>query len=241
MIKRERLDKVLSNMGYGSRKDVKKIIKAGRVKVNNTILNKNDYKVNPYEDIITVDGIELKYREYIYLMMNKPKDVVSSTDDPLNSTVLDLIDEEYLIFKPFPAGRLDKDTEGLILLTNDGKLAHRILSPKNQVGKTYYVEVNGFVDESHIKSFREGIVLDDGYKTLPANLDIIQGDLFSKVKLTIKEGKYHQVKRMFQAVNMEVVYLKRLSIGTLELDEKLALGEYRELTEKEIQLLKEKF
>lgn len=241
MIKRERLDKVLSNMGYGSRKDVKKIIKAGRVKVNNTILNKNDYKVNPYEDIITVDGIELKYREYIYLMMNKPKNVVSSTDDPLNSTVLDLIDEEYLIFKPFPAGRLDKDTEGLILLTNDGKLAHRILSPKNQVGKTYYVEVNGFVDESHIKSFREGIVLDDGYKTLPANLDIIQGDLFSKVKLTIKEGKYHQVKRMFQAVNMEVVYLKRLSIGTLELDEKLALGEYRELTEKEIQLLKEKF
>lgn len=241
MIKRERLDKVLSNMGYGSRKDVKKIIKAGRVKVNNTILNKNDYKVNPYEDIITVDGIELKYREYIYLMMNKPKNVVSSTDDPLNSTVLDLIDEEYLIFKPFPAGRLDKDTEGLILLTNDGKLAYRILSPKNQVGKTYYVEVNGFVDESHIKSFREGIVLDDGYKTLPANLDIIQGDLFSKVKLTIKEGKYHQVKRMFQAVNMEVVYLKRLSIGTLELDEKLALGEYRELTEKEIQLLKEKF
>lgn len=240
MIKRERLDKVLSNMGYGSRKDVKKIIKAGRVKVNNTILNKNDYKVNPYEDIITVDGIELKYREYIYLMMNKPKNVVSSTDDPLNSTVLDLIDEEYLIFKPFPAGRLDKDTEGLILLTNDGKLAHRILSPKNQVGKTYYVEVNGFVDESHIKRFREGIVLDDGYKTLPANLDIIQEDLFSKVKLTIKEGKYHQVKRMFQAVNMEVVYLKRLSIGTLELDEKLALGEYRELTEKEIQLLKEK-
>ena len=164
MIKRERLDKILSNMGYGSRKDVKKIIKSGRVKVNGEIFKKNDVKINPYEDIIIIDGIELEYREYIYLMMNKPQDVVSSTDDPANRTVLDLIDEKYLIFNPFPAGRLDKDTEGLILLTNDGKLAHRILSPKNEIGKTYYVEVDGFVDESHINRFKEGVLLDDGYK-----------------------------------------------------------------------------
>ncbi len=241
MIKRERLDKILSNMGYGSRKDVKKIIKSGRVKVNGEIFKKNDVKINPYEDIIIIDGIELEYREYIYLMMNKPQDVVSSTDDPANRTVLDLIDEKYLIFNPFPAGRLDKDTEGLILLTNDGKLAHRILSPKNEIGKTYYVEVDGFVDESHINRFKEGIVLDDGYKTMPADLEILESDVFSKIKLTIKEGKYHQVKRMFKALNMEVVYLKRLSIGKLELDEQLELGEYRELTEKEVEILKESF
>lgn len=241
MIKRERLDKILSNMGYGSRKDVKKIIKSGRVKVNGEIFKKNDVKINPYEDIIIIDGIELEYREYIYLMMNKPQDVVSSTDDPANRTVLDLIDEKYLIFNPFPAGRLDKDTEGLILLTNDGKLAHRILSPKNEIGKTYYVEVDGFVDESHINRFKEGVLLDDGYKTMPADLEILESDVFSKIKLTIKEGKYHQVKRMFKALNMEVVYLKRLSIGKLELDEQLELGEYRELTEKEVEILKESF
>ena len=179
-------------------------------------------------------------QKYIYLMLNKPKGIVSSTDDPINPTVLDLIDEKYLIFRPFPAGRLDKDTEGLILLTNDGKLAHKILSPKNQVGKTYYVEVDGFIEESHIHKFNEGVLLDDGYKTLPGNLEIISADVLSKALLTIKEGKYHQVKRMFKSVNMEVIYLKRLSLGTLELDEKLELGEYRELTEEEIQLLKEK-
>ena len=241
MIKRERLDKVLSNMGYGRRKDVKKMIKSGRVKVNGEICKKNDIKINPYEDIVFVDGIQLEYREYIYLMMNKPQDVVSSTDDPVSRTVVDLIDERYLIFDPFPAGRLDKDTEGLILLTNDGQLAHRILSPKNQIGKTYYAEVDGFVDESHIDKFKEGIVLDDGYKTMSSDLEIIESNIFSKVKLTIKEGKYHQVKRMFKSLNMEVVYLKRLSIGELKLDEQLGLGEYRELTEEEIQILKESF
>ena len=238
MIKRERLDKILSNMGYGSRKDVKKIIKSGRVKVNGEIFKKNDVKINPYEDIIIIDGIELEYREYIYLMMNKPQDVVSSTDDPANRAVLDLIDEKYLIFNPFPAGRLDKDTEGLILLTNDGKLAHRILSPKNEIGKTYYVEVDGFVDESHINRFKEGVLLDDGYKTMPADLEILESDVFSKIKLTIKEGKYHQVKRMFKSLSMKVIFLKRISMGPLKLDEELKEGEYRELTEEELNMLK---
>lgn len=241
MIKKERLDKILSNMGYGSRKDVKKLIKAGRVMINNNIETKNNVKINPYEDLITIDGVKLEYREYIYLMLNKPQGVVSSTEDPVSRTVLDLIDEEYLIFKPHPAGRLDKDTEGLILLTNDGKLSHKLLSPKNRIGKTYYVEVEGFLEESHIDKFKEGIILDDGYKTLPAKLEIIEGDFYSKAKLTITEGKYHQVKRMFKALNMEVLYLKRLSIGNLKLDENLELGEYRELTEEEIKLLKEKF
>ncbi|NMB27806.1 MAG: rRNA pseudouridine synthase [Tissierellia bacterium] len=239
MAKKERLDKILANMGYGSRKDVKKLIKEGRVEVNNKIEKKNDLRINPYNTLIKIDGEKIFYRKYIYLMMNKPKDVVSSTDDPVNRTVLDLLEEEHLIFNPFPAGRLDKDTEGLLLLTNDGKLAHELLSPKKGVNKTYYAEVDGFVEESYIDRFKEGIILDDGYKTLPSKLEILESSAFSKVKLTIKEGKFHQVKRMFEAFNMEVVYLKRISMGGLELDKNLSLGEYRELTEKEIQLLKE--
>ena len=239
MVKKERLDKILANMGYGSRKDVKKLIKEGRVEVNNKIVKKNDFKIDPNNERISVDGDEILYRKYIYLMVNKPKDVVSSTDDPISRTVLDLLDDEYLIFNPFPAGRLDKDTEGLLLLTNDGKLAHELLSPKKGVDKTYYVEVEGFIEESYIGKFNEGIILDDGYKTLPAKLEILEPNIFSKALLTIKEGKFHQVKRMFKAFNMEVVYLRRISIGSLNLDENLNLGEYRELTEKEIQLLKE--
>lgn len=240
MSKIERLDKILSNMGYGSRKDVQKIIKEGRVEVNSHIINKKDFKLDPYEDIVTLDGYRVLYREYIYLMMNKPKGLVSSTDDPVNRTVLDIIDEEYIIFNPFPAGRLDKDTEGLLLLTNDGKLAHELLSPKKEVKKTYYAEVHGFVEEKHKAYFQQGIILDDGYKTLPSTLEILESNMYSKVKLSIKEGKYHQVKRMFEALNMKVVYLKRISMGPLKLDETLNPGEYRELTEEEIKLLKEK-
>lgn len=241
MTKKERLDKILSNMGYGSRKDVQKIIKEGRVKVNDHIITKKDFKVDPYEDIITVDGNEVIYREYIYIMMNKPQGVVSSTNDPMNKTVLDIIDERYLIFNPFPVGRLDKDTEGLLLLTNDGKLAHEMLSPKKGVEKTYYVEIYGVVEKKHKEYFKQGIILDDGYKTLPAELEILESNIYSKAKLSIKEGKYHQIKRMFEAINMEVVYLKRISMGLLKLDETLNPGEYRELTEEEIHLLKENF
>lgn len=241
MTKKERLDKILSNMGYGSRKDVQKIIKEGRVKVNDHIITKKDFKVDPYEDVIAVDGNEVMYREYIYIMMNKPQGVVSSTNDPMNKTVLDIIDERYLIFNPFPVGRLDKDTEGLLLLTNDGKLAHEMLSPKKGVEKTYYVEIYGVVENKHKECFKQGIILDDGYKTLPAELEILESNIYSKAKISIKEGKYHQIKRMFEAINMEVVYLKRISMGLLKLDETLNPGEYRELTEEEIHLLKEKY
>jgi 16S rRNA pseudouridine516 synthase len=240
MNKMERLDKILSNMGYGSRKDVKKIIKEGRVEINDQIIFKNDYKINPYTDEIKLDGEEIYFRKYVYIMMNKPKGLVSSTDDPINRTVLELLDEEYLIFNPFPAGRLDKDTEGLLILTNDGKLAHELLSPKKGVEKTYYVEVDGYVEEEHKKLFNEGVTLDDGYKTLSAKLKIIESGFISKVELTIKEGKFHQVKRMFQAIDMEVIYLKRISMGPIKLDERLELGQYRELAEEEIKLLKEK-
>lgn len=238
MAKLERLDKVLANMGYGSRKDVKSFIKAGLVSVNGKIILDNSFKVDPNNDMIQFKDEVVNYRKYVYLMMNKPQGLVSSTDDPFSRTVIDLLPEEYLIYKPFPAGRLDKDTEGLLLLTNDGQLAHQLLSPKKGVDKTYYVEVEGYVDESYIVAFKEGVVLDDGYKCLPAQLEIIQPDLISKVYLTIQEGKFHQVKRMFQSFDMRVVYLKRISMGPLKLDESLASGEFRELTEEELSLLK---
>lgn len=239
MAKKERLDKVLANMGYGSRKDVKKFIKDGRVKVNNSIICNNEFKVNPYEDEIFLGEEEVLYREYIYLMMNKPQGLVSSTDDPRTKTVIDLLSEEYLIYKPFPVGRLDKDTEGLLLISNDGKLAHELLSPKKGVNKKYYVEVDGYVEDKYIEVFKKGITLDDGYKTLPADLEIINGNIISNVYLTIQEGKFHQVKRMFESIGMKVLFLKRISMGPLVLDQLLDSGEYRELTKTEISLLKE--
>lgn len=238
MLQKERLDKILSNMGYGSRKVVKKYIKDGLVKVNESIIFDNGYKVNPYEESIFLKGDEILYRKYIYIMMNKPQGLVSSTEDPLTKTVIDLLDNDYLIYKPFPVGRLDKDTEGLMLISNDGKLAHELLSPKKGVNKKYYAEINGYVEKDHIEVFSQGIVLDDGYKTLPAKLEIIESDLFSKIYLTIQEGKYHQVKRMFESLSMKVTFLKRLSMGKLVLDSGLKLGEYRELTDEELNLLK---
>lgn len=238
MTKLERLDKVLANMGYGSRKDVIKFVKDGIVKVNGNIIKKRDIKVNPYEDEITIRGEVVNYREFIYLMMNKPQGLVSSTDDPLTRTVIDLLSEQYLIYEPFPVGRLDKDTEGLLLISNDGKLAHELLSPKKGVDKTYFAEVDGTVEDEHIEIFSKGVTLDDGYLTLPAKLEILESGVISKIKLTIQEGKYHQVKRMFESQGMKVLFLKRISMGPLELDSSLAAGEYRELTETEINLLK---
>ena len=238
MSKKERLDKILANMGYGSRKDVKRLIKDGRVKVNDNIVFNSDFKVNPYDDHILLDNDKINYRKYIYLMMNKPKGVVSSTDDPNSNTVIDMLDDKYLVYKPFPVGRLDKDTEGLLLISNDGKLAHELLSPKKRVNKKYYAEVDGYVEEDHIELFKKGITLDDGYKTLPSQLKIISSGVVSKVYLTIQEGKFHQVKRMFQSIGMKVLYLKRISMGSLVLDNDLALGQVRELTEEEISLLK---
>ena len=238
MVNKQRLDKILSNMGFGSRKDVKKIIKDGIVKVNNKIILDNKVKFYPYKDEIYVGSERLNYREYIYLMMNKPKGYVSSTDDPLSNTVIDILADEYLIFDPFPIGRLDKDTEGLLLISNDGELAHKLLSPKKGVKKTYYVEVDGYVEEKHIEVFKGGVIIDDGYKTLPASLEIILSDIISKVQLTISEGKFHQVKRMFESLDMKVIYLKRLSMGPLQLDNSLELGEYRELNEEELSLFR---
>ena len=170
-------------------------------------------------------------------MLNKPDGYISATFDKYDPIVLDLIDQSYLVFEPFPVGRLDKDTEGLLVLTNDGQLAHRVLSPKKHVPKTYYAKIQGKVTEEDIFAFEKGVILDDGYETMPSQL---KSDDMSEIELTIHEGKFHQVKRMFESVGKKVVYLKRLSMGKLKLDESLKLGEYRELTEEEVKLIEER-
>lgn len=239
MAKLERLDKVISNMGYGTRKEVKKHIKDGLVTVDGRVVVDNKFKVDPYGQEILFNGSDVNYREYIYLMMNKPQDFVSSTDDPISRTVIDILEYQHQIFEPFPVGRLDKDTEGLLLITNDGKLAHNLLSPNKNVKKTYYAEIDGEVKTRHIDKFRDGVVfLDDDYKTKPAELEIISSGSKSEVLVTITEGKFHQVKRMFEAIGMEVTYLKRLTMASLVLDDDLELGEYRELSEEELEALK---
>lgn len=237
MTKYERIDKVLSNLGYGSRKDIKKLCKNGDVSIDGEIIKDSSYKFEPENSTIMVKDEEVLYRENIYLMMNKPQGVVSATIDNLHETVIDLIDDEFKAFDPFPVGRLDIDTEGLLMISSDGKLAHQLLSPKKHVAKTYYAEVEGKVTDEDIREFAEGVYIEDDYKTLPAELNILESGEVSKIELTIVEGKFHQVKRMFQAVDKEVVYLRRMSMGTLALDPELELGEYRELTQEELENL----
>ncbi|NLB41579.1 MAG: pseudouridine synthase, partial [Clostridiales bacterium] len=174
-----------------------------------------------------------------YLMMNKPPGVISATWDRDTKTVIDLLSEPYNKFDLFPVGRLDKDTEGLLLLTNDGQLAHKLLSPKKQVPKTYYAEVSGKVVEYDIITFQQGIPLESDFTTLPAELVIIEAGDISKVLVTLYEGKFHQVKRMFEAIEKNVLYLKRISMGNLKLDDNLPLGEYKELTEEEMESVNE--
>ncbi|MDY4576205.1 MAG: pseudouridine synthase [Intestinibacter sp.] len=240
MPKKQRIDKILSNLGYGSRSELKKLCKNGLVKVNGKVINNPGVQVDVENDEIFFDGEKVVYKEFIYLMLNKPDGYISATFDKRDPIVLDLIDKQDLIFEPFPVGRLDKDTEGLLVLTNDGQLAHRVLSPKKHVPKTYYAKIEGVVTEEDVKAFAEGVILDDGYETMPAELEILKSDEISEIELTIHEGKFHQVKRMFESVGKKVVYLKRLSMGKLKLDEGLALGEYRELTEEEVKMIEER-
>ena len=235
----ERLDKIISNLGYGSRKEVKNFAKKGLIEVDGVIVKDSAKSVDPEKSVIKINGEEIMYRKYIYLMMNKPDGVISATHDNRDETVVDLLYLDHQVFEPFPVGRLDKDTVGLLLLTNDGELNHRLISPKWHVDKVYYAKIDKKVTESDIEAFKKGIVLDDGYKCLEAKLEIItSGDEGSEVRVTIQEGKYHQVKRMFEAVDKKVVYLKRESFGGLDLDEDLEEGEYRELTEEELELLR---
>lgn len=240
MAKKLRIDKILSNVGYGSRAEIKKYCKYGIIFVNGQVVNNPGLQVDPENDEIIFDGEKVNYREFVYIMLNKPGGYISATYDKFDPIVLDLIDPSYLVFEPFPVGRLDKDTEGLLVLTNDGQLSHRVLSPKKHVPKTYYAKVEGVVTNDDILEFEKGVVLDDGYKTMPSQLKILKSDEISEIELTIHEGKFHQVKRMFESVGKKVVYLKRLSMGNLKLDESLALGEYRELNIDEIKQMEER-
>lgn len=233
-----RIDKILANMGYGSRKEVKGLLKQGVVKIGDNIVKSPKEHVDLDNQVVSVNGEVVEYKEYVYLMMNKPPGVISSTEDSEHETVIGLLEYEDIIFDPFPVGRLDKDTEGLLLITNDGQLAHQLLSPKKHVPKKYYATIDGIVTEEDIKAFEQGITLEDGYETKPGYLTILTSDHESEIELVIMEGKFHQVKRMFEAVDKKVTYLKRLEMGPLKLDESLELGEYRELTDEELELLR---
>ncbi|MBE6124117.1 MAG: rRNA pseudouridine synthase [Erysipelotrichaceae bacterium] len=231
-----RLDKLLSSSGLGTRKEVKELIRKKHVIVNNKIITNDDFKVDENTDIIFVDGEEIKYQKYIYIMLNKPAGVVSATFDSKEKTVIDLV-SEYSHYDLFPFGRLDKDTEGLLILSNDGKLAHNLLSNKKHVTKKYYVEVLGKLNENDINIFKEGITIDGNEKCLPAVLEIIESNEKSRCFVTITEGKYHQVKRMFETLKKPVIYLKRVEFGSIHLDSSLSLGQYRLLKEEELNIL----
>ncbi|ARW07931.1 pseudouridine synthase [Bacillus atrophaeus] len=230
-----RLDKLLANSGIGSRKEVKKIVKAGAVSIDGKQAKDVKTHVDPLEHEVTVYGEPIEYREFIYLMMNKPQGVLSATEDSRQKTVIDLLAPDDMRFEPFPAGRLDKDTVGLLLLTNDGQLAHRLLSPKKHVPKTYEVHLRSGLSEEDIANLESGVFIEGGYKTKPAKVETIaNSEEHTEIRLTITEGKYHQVKQMAKAVENEVIFLKRLSMGSLLLDPSLEPGEYRELTEEEL-------
>lgn len=232
-----RLDKFISATTTLSRAEAKKVIKKG-ILINDKLIKTPDYKIDEFKDQVIVNGNRLVYQKYVYIMMNKPKDTVSATEDAIERTVVDILRDEDRIYKVFPVGRLDKDTEGLMLLTNDGELAHKLISPKKDVEKKYYVEVSGELKNEHLKIIKEGVILEDGYRCKPARLEILDSsEGNSKANIFITEGKFHQVKRMMKSLGATVTYLKRLSIGSLKLDENLKLGEYRYLTDDELNKL----
>jgi len=229
-----RLDKLLANMGVGSRKEVKSLLKKKQVTVNHSITKDGSIHVDPNVDLVKVNNSVIHYQKYTYIMMNKPPGYISATEDKKDKTVIDLLPDHLRHFKPFPVGRLDKDTEGLLLLTNDGELAHQLTSPKKDIEKKYYAKIKGRVTHTDVENFLSGVTLDDGYHTKPAKLDIIKSGHISEVEIIITEGKYHQVKRMFESVNKKVIYLQRMEMGELSLDTSLAVGAFRELNHAEL-------
>ncbi len=233
-----RLDKLLVNLKYGSRTEIKKMIKNKLVTVNNEIVKDSSMHIDENNDLIFVNGKKIRYQKYIYLMMNKPSGYISATFDNRHKTVIDLLDEKISIYDVFPCGRLDIDTEGLLILSNDGQFAHQLTHPKKAIYKTYYVELNKSLYESDVRLFKEGMEILDGnnepYMTKKAILEIVDD---KKAYVSITEGKFHQIKRMFQKVNKVVTYLKRVQIGSLKLDDNLSLGAYKELSKQELDLL----
>lgn len=236
-----RLDKFLVACAVGSRTEVKNLLKAGRVTVNGKKEKSVKLQINEDKDEICFDGQKLEYEEFVYYMMNKPQGVISATEDPKHRTVLDLLDDLARSKEVFPVGRLDIDTHGLLLLTNDGKLAHALLSPKRHVDKTYLAQVEGIMTQEDVEKFAQGIPLKD-FTCQPAKLELVSVDMEkeeSLVRVTIAEGKFHQVKRMVAYCGKEVVDLQRLTMGTLVLDEDLKCGEWRRLTKEELEGLLE--
>lgn len=229
-----RLDKVLAHAGLGTRKEVKEIIRKKRVKVNAEVCTQMDRKIHLQEDILHVDDKLISFDSNVYIMLHKPSGVLSATKDRERLTVLDLI-KDTLPKGCFPVGRLDIDTEGLVLITNDGALAHDLLAPKKHVEKTYLVHLKQALQESDIRTLESGMYIGNHEQCLPARVEVIH---HTKIYLTIYEGKYHQIKRMMKCLGNEVLYLKRVRMGSLTLDENLAKGEYRYLTQQEIEELK---
>ncbi|MDD7389487.1 MAG: pseudouridine synthase [Lachnospiraceae bacterium] len=231
-----RLDKFLADSQLGTRSEVKQLLKKGLVSVNGEIIRKPEFKIDPAADRVCFDGKEISSQQEVYYMLNKPAGVVSATRDNHERTVLDLLPSQYQRPDLFPVGRLDKDTTGLLLITNDGALSHRLLAPRRHVDKTYFVRVNGRITEDTVTAFRQGLDIGDDKITLPADLKLLDED---QALVTIREGRFHQIKRMFHAVGCEVIGLKRLSMGSLTLDENLPEGSCRELTAEEIALLRQ--
>lgn len=230
-----RLDKYISKAVIVSRTAATSYIRSGRVTVNGTIVKTPDFKTDENTAVVTFDGNILEYNEFIYLMMNKPSGVLSATEDGKGTTVLDLIDEKYMNTGIFPVGRLDKDTVGLLILTNNGPLAHNLLSPKHHVSKSYYLETESKISDADIQKLENGVKIDSETVTMPAKFEV--GEDRKSGVLTICEGKFHQIKRMLEAVGNKVVFLKRITFGGIPLDETLSPGEYRNLTKDEIEKL----
>jgi len=235
-----RLDKLIANCGFGSRKEAKILCKKGLVTVDGAVVKRFDMHVNPEKCRVCVGDEVIEYEKYSYLMMNKPAGVISATFDEEQDTVTDLLEERYQWADVFPVGRLDKDTMGLLILSNDGGFAHRALSPKKKIAKVYIAHLSYPINEAHIKAFESGITLDDGYKTMPAGLvDLDDPDVSGgfAVEVTIREGKFHQVKRMFETLGIKVLALKRVTFAGIKLDENLKPGEYRRLNEAEMTII----
>lgn len=239
MEKTIRLDKYIASMGYGTRKEVKTAVRKGSAKINGEVVNDPGFGVKA-GDVVVYKHKKILYSPYEYFMLNKPGGCITATEDKKQETVIDLLKDTEHRKDLFPVGRLDKDTEGLLLLTNDGDLCHSLLAPKKHVDKVYYARIEGRVTDEDAKAFAEGVIILEDYKTMPAKLDILVSDEQSEIEITIREGKYHQIKEMFKARGHEVVYLKRLSMGPLKLDEELPLGGYRKLTDTEIKALYER-
>ncbi len=234
----QRLDKIIASTGRYSRREVKLLVREGRVLVDGRIAASAEDKCDPLTARIRVNGEEIGYRAHTYVMLHKPAGVLSATEDGRGETVLDLLAPEYRKIGLFPVGRLDKDTEGLLLLTDDGALAHDLLAPKRHVDKVYFARTDGALTVEDCAAFAAGITLGDGLECLPAKLEILESGAQSEALVTIHEGKFHQIKRMLASRGKPVVYLKRLSMGALVLDETLGKGEYRLLTAQEIENLR---